>query len=161
MRDFTQLASLTPGAITSNIGGNSGEQHGFTTISVSGGQSSKTEVLLDGITDQEELHDGVLLSPSVDAIQEFRVQSNAFSAEYGRGSAIVNLTIKSGTNDFHGTVFEFLIYKLDARNFFATQKAPRRQNQFGGSVAGPILRTSCSFSATMKALASVCRRRTT
>lgn len=146
-RNFTQLAALTPGAITSNIGGiTSGEQHGLTTVAISGGQSSKTEFLLDGITNQEQLYDGVALSPSVDAINEFRVQANAFSAEYGRGSAVINATIKGGTNEYHGVAFEFLRNdQLDARNYFAAQRAPRRQNQFGGSFGGPILKNKLFF----------------
>ena len=120
-------------------------------------------MLLDGITDQEELYDGVLLSPSVDAIQEFRVQSNAFSAEYGRGSAIVNLTIKSGTNDFHGTVFEFfrMTNWMPETSSQRRRHAPSTANQLEVRWEGPTERTSCSFSATIKALASVCRRPTT
>jgi hypothetical protein len=146
-RDFTQLASLTPGAITSNIAtGSSGEQHGFSTVQVSGGQSSKTEFLLDGITDQEQLYDGVQFSPSIDFLQEFRVQANAFSAEFGRGSAVINVSTKGGTNDYHGTIFEFLRNdKLDARNFFALSNPPLRRNQFGGSVGGPIVHNKLFF----------------
>ena len=146
-RDFTQLASLTPGAITSNIAtGSAGEQHGFSTVQVSGGQSSKTEFLLDGITDQEQLYDGVQFSPSIDFLQEFRVQANSFSAEYGRGSAVINVGTKSGTNQFHGTVFEFFRNdKLDARNFFALSTPPLRRNQFGGSVGGPIVHDKLFF----------------
>ena len=82
----------------------------------------------------------MILRPSVDAIQEFKLQSNSFSAEYGRGNAVLNATIKSGTNNFHGTLFEFLRNdKLDAGNFFLTRKAPYRQNQFGFAVGGPVM----------------------
>jgi hypothetical protein len=141
-RNFTQLATLTPGAIQ---GANSG-QTGFTTISVNGGQANKTEFLLDGVSNQEQLFDGVQFTPSVDAIQEFRVEGNAFSAEYGRGDALINATIKSGTNQFHGVLWEFLRNsELDARNFFDISKAPYKQNQFGGTLGGPILRNRTFF----------------
>jgi hypothetical protein len=142
-RDFSQLVSLTPGALTSNIPGGPapGANTGFTTVSVSGGESGKTEFLLDGISNQEQLYNGVQFSPSIDFIQEFRVLSNSFSAEYGRGSAIIVVGTRSGTNEIHGTVFEFLRNDaLDAKNYFAVGKAPLRRNQFGASFGGPILK---------------------
>jgi hypothetical protein len=142
-RDFTQLVSLTPGALTSNIPGGpaAGSNTGFTTVSVSGGQSEKTEFLLDGISNQEQLYNGVQFSPSVDFIEEFKVLSNSFSAEYGRGSAIIVVGTRSGTNQIHGTAFEFLRNDaLDAKNYFAVGKAPLRRNQFGASFGGPILK---------------------
>ncbi len=142
-RDFTQLVSLTPGALTSNTPGGpaAGSNTGFTTVSVSGGQSEKTEFLLDGISNQEQLYNGVQFSPSIDFIEEFRVLSNSFSAEYGRGSAIIVVSTRSGTNQIHGTAFEFLRNDaLDATNYFAIGKPPLRRNQFGGSFGGPILK---------------------
>ena len=141
-RNFVQLAQLLPDVVL----GPSGAQTGNTTIAVSGGRYGKTEFLLDGIGDSDQLFDGVVLTPSVDAIQEFKVQQNSFSAEYGRGDAVVNATIKGGTNEYHGSIFEFLRNnKLDARNFFARQKDPYRQNQFGGSVGGPIVHDHTFF----------------
>lgn len=133
-RNYTQLASLLPNAITGTSG-----TVGGTVVTVSGGRQSKTEFLLDGISINEQLFDGTVVRPSVDAIQEFKVQANSFAAEYGRGNAILNATIKGGTNELHGTLFEFLRNdKLDARNFFIARKAPYRQNQFGGAVGGPV-----------------------
>jgi hypothetical protein len=145
-RDFTALAALTPGA---QSGGNNSNT-GFPTIIVGGGHAAKTEILLDGISDQDQLYDGVEFTPSVDAIQEFKVQANSFSAEYGRGDAIINATIKGGTNEFHGDLFEFLRNSaLDARNFFNTgAKAQLEQNQFGGTVGGPIKRNRTFFFAS-------------
>jgi hypothetical protein len=142
-RNFAQLATLTAAAQT---GPSSGET-GFTTISVSGGYAGKTEFLLDGITDQEQLYSGIQFTPSVDAIQEFKVQSSSFSAEYGRGDAIINGTIKAGTNEFHGDLYDFLRNSaLDARNFFNIgQKAQLQQNQFGGTLGGPIVRNRTFF----------------
>ena len=89
-RNFLQLASLLPSAIVGTSG-----TVGSSVVSVSGGRQSKTEYLLDGISINEQLFDGVAVRPSVDAIQEFKVQANSFSAEYGRGNAIVNVSIKS------------------------------------------------------------------
>ncbi|MBL8221834.1 MAG: carboxypeptidase regulatory-like domain-containing protein, partial [Bryobacterales bacterium] len=133
-RNFTQLASLLPNAITSTSG-----TVGATMVTVSGGRQSKTEFLLDGISINEQLFDGVALRPSVDAIQEFKVQANSFSAEFGRGNAVLNATIKGGTNELHGSIYEFLRNdKFDARNFFLARKAAYRQNQFGTAVGGPI-----------------------
>jgi hypothetical protein len=86
------------------------------------------------------------VAPSIDALQEFKVQNNNFSAEFGRyGGAVINATLKSGTNDLHGTVFEFLRNNtLDANNFFnniAGRSLPAfRQNQFGGTAGGPLIR---------------------
>lgn len=140
-RNFTQLASLLPNAITGTSG-----TIGGTVVTVSGGRQSKTEFLLDGISINEQLFDGVVLRPSVDAIQEFKVQANSFAAEYGRGNAILNATIKGGTNELHGTVYHFLRNDvLDSRNFFIARKAPYRQNQFGGAVGGPIRRDKSFF----------------
>ena len=145
-RNFTALATLTPGA---QSGGNNSNT-GFPTIIVGGGHAAKTEILLDGISDQDQLYDGVEFTPSVDAIQEFKVQANSFSAEYGRGDAIINATIKAGTNAFHGDVFEFLRNSdLDARNFFTTgTKAALEQNQFGATLGGPIKRNRTFFFAS-------------
>ena len=138
-RNFAQLATLTASAV---VGPPNGSPTGFTTISVSGGHAGKTEFLLDGVTNQEQLFDGIQFTPSVDAIQEFKVQANAFSAEYGRGDAIINGTIKAGTNEFHGDLYEFLRNSyLDAKNFFNTgAKARLQQNQFGATLGGPIKR---------------------
>ncbi len=134
-RNFVQLTALLPSAIVGTSG-----TVGSSVVSVSGGRQSKTEFLLDGISINEQLFDGVALRPSVDAILEFKVQANSFSAEYGRGNAVVNATIKSGTNEVHGTLFEFMRNdKLDARNFFLAKKAPYRQNQFGFAIGGPVM----------------------
>ena len=142
----TQLTELTPGAITSNTKGgpSAASNTGFTTVAVSGGQSEKTEFILDGITDTEQLYNGIQFEPSVDFVQEFKVLSNSFPAEYGRGSAEVLMSTRSGTNQIHGTVFEFLRNNaMDALPYFAakgTSTAPLRRNQFGGAIGGPILK---------------------
>lgn len=145
-RNFTQLAALTPGALTTQVTGTSAPLTGSTTVQVSGGQYNKTEFLIDGVSSQEQGLDGVQLLPSVDAVDEFKVQSNSFAAEYGRGSAVVNATIKAGTNEYHGVVFEFLRNdKLDSRNFFSPIRGVFKQNQFGGTMGGPIVKDKVFF----------------
>ncbi|HYM12632.1 MAG TPA: carboxypeptidase regulatory-like domain-containing protein [Bryobacterales bacterium] len=140
-RNYTQLAALLPNAVVQTSG-----TAGSTMVSVSGGRLSKTEYLLDGISINEQLFDGVAIRPSVDAIQEFKMVANSFSAEYGRGNAVMTATIKGGTNEFHGVGWEFLRNdKLDARNTFLPSKAPYRQNQFGGALGGPIIKDKTFF----------------
>jgi hypothetical protein len=138
-RDFTQLATLLPNAIVRSGSASASVAHSDT-VAVSGGRLSKTEYLLDGISINEQLFDGVAIRPSVDAIQEFKLQANSFSAEYGRGNAIMNITMKAGTNEFHGSAFEFLRNdKFDSRNPFLPTKAAYRQNQYGLTGGGPVI----------------------
>lgn len=131
---------------------------------ISGGRNRLNEVQLDGITAINVKGGGVGYTPMVDALQEFKVLTNSFSAEYGRtGGGVILATIKSGANAFHGVLFEFLRNdKLNARNFFARptdQKPILRQNQFGFALGGPIRRDRTFFFAdwqrTMVRTASV------
>jgi hypothetical protein len=122
-----------------------------------GGRFSANEVLLDGIDNNTTVtngaigRNGVALMPSVDAVQEFKVKTNAFSAEFGRAAgSLVTATMRSGTNQFHGSLFEFLRNeKLDANNFFTNAsglpRAKFRQNQFGGVLGGRIIRDKTFF----------------
>lgn len=109
-----------------------------------GGRSLTNEVLIDGVPNNGGSFGQIALHPTVDAVQEFKVQTNNYSAEFGNsGGAIVNVSIKSGTNKFHGTVWEFLRNDaLDANNFFANRagrkKGKFRFNQFGGTIGGPV-----------------------
>ena len=143
-RDYAQLALLSSGTTNPIAGSRAG---GFS----SGGQRlSANNYLLDGVDNNSlELADAgrsaELVKPSVDAIQEFKVQTNVYSAEYGHGTgAVVNVTIKSGTNAIHGAAFEFLRNeKVDARNFFSSPTAPApefRRNQYGFAVGGPVIK---------------------
>lgn len=122
-----------------------------------GGRFSSMDITLDGVDNNTTVtngsigRNGVAYTPSVDAVQEFKVQTNGFSAEYGHAAGtVVNATLKSGTNEFHGTLFEFLRNdKLDATNFLTNAagltKAPFRQNQYGGAIGGPILSNRTFF----------------
>ena len=122
-----------------------------------GGRFSANEVTLDGVDNNTVSNggsigrNGIAVTPSVDAVQEFKVKTSTFSAEFGHAAgAVVNATIKSGTNQLHGTAFEFLRNdKLDANNFFtnaAGQSKPAfHQNQFGGAAGGPIVHNQTFF----------------
>lgn len=139
-RDYTQLAALTPGVV---YGGNNGWS---SQVSMNGNRAGKTEFLIDGAVNTETWYGGALLSPSLDAIAEFRVQSSMSPAEYGYGSGFVNAVTKSGTNEYHGTLFHFLRNNaMDARNFFALERPKLVRNQFGGTVGGPIIKNSLFF----------------
>ena len=144
-RNFAQLALLSAGTAPSEPGARDEGGYGF---SSNGARSLQNNFLLDGVDNNSNLPDllnetNFVIQPPVDALQEFKVQSNAYSAEFGRGNgAIINAVIKSGTNSLHGSVWEFLRNdKLDARNFFDDSTKPTppyKQNQFGGTFGGPI-----------------------
>jgi len=144
-RSYMQLASLTNNVIlTGNV------ESGGPNFLSEGGRPTQNSFLVEGVESRIQREGGYGLNLSVDAIQEFKVMQNAFAAEYGRGSTIVNAAIKSGGNAVHGSVFEFLRNsKLDARNAFDLTgiKPPLRMNQFGGSVGGPIIRDKLFYFA--------------
>ncbi|HEY6375748.1 MAG TPA: carboxypeptidase-like regulatory domain-containing protein [Edaphobacter sp.] len=140
-RGFYRLAELTPGAALLPATGNSlairPEIVNGNTIS--GIRGSAISFLLDGVDVSEQHQGGTFIQTSIDALQEFSVQQSPYSAEYNRGGAFFNATTKSGTNRFHGGVFEFIRNeKLDARNFFSTTRAILKRNQFGGNIGGPL-----------------------
>jgi len=122
---------------------------------ISGGRNATSEVTIDGISNVNVENNVSILdlnyTPSVDAVQEFSVQTNAVSAEFGRlGGGVINLITKSGTNQFHGTAFEFLRDSaLDANNFFSNRASiplgSFRRNQFGGNIGGPVRRGGTFF----------------
>jgi hypothetical protein len=143
-RNAVQLAQLTAGVTASEPGGRDENGFGF---SANGARSLQNNFLLDGIDNNSNLPDllneaNYVVMPSVDALQEFKVQTDSYNAEFGRANgAVVNATIKSGTNQIHGVVYEFLRNdKLDARNFFDAQRPSYKQNQFGATLGGPIIR---------------------
>ncbi len=148
-RNAVQLAQLTPGVTFSEPGARDESGYGF---SANGARSLQNNFLLDGIDNNSNLPDllnetNYVIMPSVDALNEFKVQTDSYGAEFGRANgAVVNATIKSGTNEFHGVVYEFLRNdKLDARNFFDVTKPAYRQNQFGVTFGGPILKNRLFF----------------
>jgi hypothetical protein len=159
-RDFVQLATLTPGTTretnTSSFfnGGPSSEvsARGSFSLSVGGSRANSTDWLLDGNDNNELTAGGIAILPSIDAIQEFKVLTYNYSAEWGtRAGPTVLVTTKSGTNSLHGTVFEFFRNtSLDARSYFAAFTEKFNLNQFGGSVGGPIQKDKTFFFADIQ-----------
>ncbi len=149
-RDFTSLITLVPGSVTTG---------GFGQTSLGGFESSLAgiNILLDGAdatridsqatSTQLGRQESRISRASVDSIEEFKVLSGTYSAEYGRAYGdVVNVITKSGTNNFHGGVFEFFRNDaLDSLNYFATQNIPLRLNQFGGNVGGPLVKDKLFF----------------
>lgn len=149
-RNFAQLAQLSAGVAPAEPGSRINGSYGF---SAGGARSAQNNFLLDGVDNNSNLADllnetNFVIQPSVDAIAEFKVQTSAYSAEFGRGNgAILNAVVKSGTNSFHGDLYEFIRNeKLDARNAFdAFGRQPYKQNQFGATLGGPIIKNRTFF----------------
>ncbi|MBV9759781.1 MAG: carboxypeptidase regulatory-like domain-containing protein [Acidobacteriaceae bacterium] len=116
-------------------------------VSIDGQRESANGFMVDGIDVQEHMNGGTSVIPNLDSIQEFRVLTNNFDPEYGNyNGGLVNVITRSGSNAFHGDAFEFLRNTdLDARNFFDTGRGAFRQNQFGGTLGGPVKRQKVFF----------------
>jgi hypothetical protein len=153
-RNFTFLAQLSAGVNTPEADTRGNAMSGA--FSANGMRPAQNNYLLNGIDNNSDTVDflngtNFVVLPPVDAIQEFKVQTSDFSAQFGRaGGAILNATIKSGTNNLHGTVWEFLRNdKLDAADWFEdagnVQKGEYRQNQFGVALGGPIKKNKAFF----------------
>jgi hypothetical protein len=148
-RNFLELSLLTPGAAPA-AQGSAGSVRGDFAFSVNGSREDANNFMLDGVYNVDPKLNTFGVKPPVDAIREFEVLTSAYDASFGRSAgAQVNIVLKSGTNGFHGTAYEFLRNQVfDARNYFATadQPAPRYQrNQFGFSVGGPIAKDRTFF----------------
>ncbi len=154
-RNFTQLGTLIPGVVAppSGLGGAAGDATpgGFgaatSGFSVNGMRNQSNNFLLDGASNNDTFNTGFVMRPPPDAIQEFKIQTHSYSAEFGRNSgSVVNVVTKSGTNTLHGAGWEFnRDDSLQARNFFAPANQPKpklNQNQFGGSLGGPIIKNT-------------------
>ncbi len=154
-RDFVQLATLTPGTTQETNpnsffnGGPSSEvsARGSYSLSVGGSRASSTDWLLDGNDNNELTAGGISILPSIDAIQEFKVLTFNYSAEYGtRAGPTVLVSTKSGANQLHGSLFEFFRNtKLDARSYFAKGPEKFNLNQYGGSLGGAIVKDKTFF----------------
>jgi hypothetical protein len=148
-RNFAQLALLSTGTAPSEPGARDEGGYGF---SASGARSLQNNFLLDGVDNNSNLPDllnetNFVIQPPVEALEEFKVQTNAYSAEFGRGNgAIINAVIRSGTNQFHGSLWEFFRNEaLDARYYFDQVRQPYKQSQFGGTFGGPIRKNRTFF----------------
>ena len=156
-RHFVDLGLLIPGTVTP-------PQNGFLTaplrgqgsfaINTAGNREDTVNFLINGINLNDMVQNQITFQPSINTVQEFKVDNSTFSAEYGRNSgAIVNIATRSGTNQFHGEAFEFIRNDaLDARNFFDAKKGPFKRNQFGAAVGGPIRKDKTFFFGTYEGL---------
>lgn len=156
-RSFTDLLALQPGVVPVS----SGEYGGYNgppgvsgslnpgNLSISGQRESANGFMVNGGDDEATIEMGAALIPNLDSIAEFRIVTNNGDAEYGNyAGGLVNVVTKSGTNQFHGDAFEFLRNDaLDSRNFFSPSRGSFKQNQFGGTVGGPIRRDKAFFFA--------------
>ncbi len=143
-RNPMQLVLLVPGAVSAPGGGTLNRNDA---ISVNGGRGTATNYMLDGGDNNDPQQNVGAVLPNPDALEEFSVLTNNYSAEYGRNSgAVVNAVTKAGTNVVHGALWEFLRNDaLDARSFFGISKSKLRRNQFGGAVGGPIIKNKTFF----------------
>ena len=140
-RGFYRLAQLTPGASLLGATGNTLAIRPETVNGnvISGIRGSATSFLLDGVDTSEQHQGGTFIQTSIDAIQEISVTQSPYSAEFNRGGAFFNSTTKSGTNAFHGGIFEFFRNDyLDACSYFALTRQRLKRNQFGGTLGGPL-----------------------
>ena len=145
-RNFTQLVTLTPGASPVNTSQNSGgwltgAVGQFTFPAINGQSNRSNYFLLDGITNYSSILSTYALAPIIDAVQEFKVQSHNDQAEFGQVvGGVVNVVSKSGTNDVHGTLWEFLKNDaFNARQYFLPNVTAFRWNQFGATTGGPVV----------------------
>ena len=163
-RNFINLAQLTPGANAGTAsaissGTRPDDRRETSAVSVNGQSTIVNNEELDGLDNNDRIVGVIGVRPSIDAIQEFSVQTNLYTAEVGRTAAgVINIITKSGNNGFHGSAYEFLRNDaLDSRavNSITGPKPEFRQNQFGGSVGGPIKRDKTFFFADVEGLRRV------
>ena len=151
-RGVLDLAFLTPGITEVDNDCRGCMANNF---SSNGSRNATADILLDGVSSTNfEQNSGILAptyTPSVDAVEEFKVQQSNFNAEFGfSGATLINVITRSGTNKFHGTLYEFLRNdKLDANDWFANNsnapRSPLRLNDFGGTIGGPIIKNKTFF----------------
>jgi len=162
-RNFMQLANLSAGVVpaynarSATIANQSGRTD--MAVHIAGGRGDTNSYLVDGVETRSSWFNSPSVLLSVDAIQEFKIDRSVVAAEYGQGTGIVSLVSKSGGNEFHGSLFEFLRNdKLDAANFFdnyfSARKAPFRQNQYGATAGGAIKRNKLFYFGNWEALRS-------
>ncbi len=148
-RNFTQLGLLLPGdaPLTAGLLKAGGTLRAGQSYAVNGQRPESNEFLIDGVENYNIVNAGFVLKPPPDAIEEFRILTNTAPAEFGHNAgSTTNIVTRSGSNEFHGDAWEFLRNDaLDTRNFFAASVEPLKQNQFGGTLGGPIRKDKTFF----------------
>ena len=154
-RNFINLVQIVPGATEGapnsiSSGTRPDDRRQSSSVSINGQSEVLNDQLVDGLDNNERVIGTIGVRPAIDSIQEVRILTNSFAADGGRaGGALINVITKSGTNNFHGTLYEF--FRNDKLNAFAYQygagraKPRLRQNQFGGSLGGPIFKDKAFF----------------
>lgn len=134
-RDFADLAFLVPGVQRRAQGGQG------SAFSINGARGDNNNFIIDGFNNLNPRGGGAQARPNIDAMQEFKLQTTGYSAEHGRmAGGVMNMALKTGGNQFHGTAFEFLRNDaMDARDFFDARKSKLRRNQFGATLNGPVM----------------------
>ena len=153
-RMFLQLALLAPG-VTTPVEGSELSTRGEFAMHANGAREEFNNYLLDGVDNNDQNVNRYILQPPVDAVREFKIATSNYSAEYGRSAgAQINIVTRSGGNEFHGLLYEYLRNRdLDARNFFdGDEKAKHVRNQFGADLGGPVTRNRLFFFASLDAL---------
>ncbi len=158
-RNFMTLAGLVPGTTE---GPASARQRDFSgsAITVGGAAAEANNFIVDGVSNNMEFSGAMGVTPPIDAIQEFAIQTSQYSAEFGRsGGGVVNVAIRSGTNQYHGFLYDYLRNdKLDAKSYDFTNtrpaKQPLRRNQFGGGIGMPVLKNRLFFFGNYEGLRS-------
>ncbi len=158
-RNFSQLALLVPGVNSGSVGGvratggGNETQRAGTSITANGARGSFNLYMINGIQNVDQSVGTAKVFPNLEDIQEFKVQIGNSDAQFAAGGAVVNVITRSGSNQFHGSVFEFFRNSaLDARGYFDAAKPIFQQNQFGASVGGPIIRDKLFFFADYQGL---------
>lgn len=149
-RNVLQLMQLTPGTVVGTGGFNqiaTRPEAGSQLISASGGRGNSTTFVLDGGLHEDPYTEVANVAPNPDAIQEFSFQTNNYSAKFaGRGGGVVNMVTKSGTNELHGSLFEYVRNSgMNARNFFAATDDGLKRNQYGAAIGGPVIKNKTFF----------------
>ncbi|MBS1822794.1 MAG: carboxypeptidase regulatory-like domain-containing protein, partial [Acidobacteria bacterium] len=151
-RNFSQLALLVPGVNSGSVGGvrasggGNETQRAGTSMTANGARGSFNLYMINGIQDVDQSVGTAKVFPNLEDIQEFKVQVGNSDAQFASGGAVVNVVTRSGSNSFHGSVFEFIRNSaLDARGYFDSAKPPFQQNQFGAALGGPIKKDKLFF----------------
>jgi hypothetical protein len=159
-RRFGSLAILVPGTTTDNGGFASsaiGSPFSEVTYAANGARTSSNSPVIDGVESRNMGFGGFALQPPPDAIQEFKIQTNIYDAAFGKtAGSTINLVTKSGSNQFHGSAYEFLRNDVfDATNYFANSKPEFRRNQFGAALGGPIRKNKTFFFVNYESLRQI------